>query len=92
MTNQRIRNLSTGRLHTKMSDIYEDIEYIVGESGIMTHMLPTAREALLPWLRTQVPDARFWEDVYDPQHDGETALSPMTLDEQKQFWYLYESL
>lgn len=50
MTNQRIRNLSTGRLHTQMSD------------------------------------------VYDPQHDGETALPPMTLDEQEQFWYLYESL
>lgn len=45
---QRVRNLTTGRLHTKMDDIYEDIEFLTGEKGIMTHMLLRAREAMMP--------------------------------------------
>lgn len=31
---QRIRNLTTGILHTKMEDIHEDIEYLVVTKGV----------------------------------------------------------
>ena len=29
---QRLRNLTTGRLHTQMTDIYMDLDYLTGQS------------------------------------------------------------
>jgi spore germination protein GerM len=75
-----------------MDDIYKDIEYIVGESGIMTHMLPNAVNAMQDWLREKISDSRFWDDAYDELHTGETELQPMTKDEQDKFWKKYEAL
>lgn len=92
MTNQRLRNLTTGKLHTKMEDIYEDVEYITGEKGVMTHMLPNAFRAMQDWLREKVTDARFWDDAYDVTHTGETDLQPMTDDERDAFWKRYGAL
>lgn len=83
---QRLRNLTTGRLHTQMADIYQDIEYLTGEPGVMTHMLPDATKALLPYLRTKAPDARLWDGEYDPTHDGEIDIPPMNGEEQAEFW------
>ena len=36
MNIQRLRNLTTGRLHTEMGHIYEDLGIITGETGLMT--------------------------------------------------------
>ncbi len=83
---QRLRNLTTGRLHTKMADIYQDIEYITGERGVLTHMLPDATKALLPYLREKAPDARLWDGEHDPAHVGEIDIPPMNSDEQAAFW------
>lgn len=62
---QRLRNLTTGRLHTEILNFYQDLELITGEHGLMTHMLPNLSRAIEPWLRANVPDARFWQDEYD---------------------------
>ena len=51
---QRLRNLTTGRLHTKMEHIYADIEHLTGAEGVMTHQLPNACRALEPYLREKV--------------------------------------
>lgn len=83
---QRLRNLTTGRLHTPIGNIYEDIEYITGEEGVMTHMLPNALRAMQWWLRDKVTDQRFWDGEYDVTHKGDYPLDPMTPDEQKMFW------
>lgn len=83
---QRLRNLTTGRLHTRMADIYRDIECITGERGVLTHMLPDATKALLPYLREKAPDARLWDGEYDPSHVGEIDIPPMNSDEQAAFW------
>lgn len=85
MTNQRIRNLTTGRLHTQMDDIYKDMEFITGEGGLFTHMLPAANKAMEPWLKAKLPDARFWDGKYDTTHTGETDLAPMN-DAEKAAW------
>lgn len=74
---QRLRNLTTGRLHTKMEDIYEDLETVIGEA-LMTHMLPRAIRAIEPWLREHVKDQRFWDGEYDPSHQGEFELPEAT--------------
>ena len=81
MNIQRLRNLTTGKLHTDMQHIYEDLEMITGQPGIMTHMIPRVMKAVRPWLREQVAEESFWEDVYDPTHVGEYDLPAMTEEE-----------
>lgn len=70
MNIQRLRNLTTGRLHTEIGHIYEDLGIITGETGLMTHMLPRAMRACEPWLREHVTDPRFWDGEYDPTEDA----------------------
>lgn len=92
MSIQRLRNLTTGRLHTQMGHVYQDIERLTGEEGIMTHMLPRACEAMEPWLRDKAPDPRFWDGEYDTAHVGEFEISPMTDAERKEFLARYSAL
>ncbi len=77
MNIQRLRNLTTKRLHTEMTHIREDLGFIVGDDGLMTHMLPRVMAAVEPWLRSQVPDERFWDGKYDTTHTGEYPLRAM---------------
>lgn len=78
---QRLRNLTTGKLHTKMDDIYEDLEKLTGIEGVMTHQLPGACRALRPWLKQVAPDARLWDGKYDPSHTGEIELPECSQEE-----------
>lgn len=71
---QRLRNLTTGRLHTEIGHVYEDLGAITGEKCLMTHMLPRAMRAVEPWLREHVSDPRFWNGEYDIGHTGEYPL------------------
>lgn len=80
---QRLRNLTTGRLHTRMGHIYEDLETIFGMSRLMTHMLPRAMQACGPWLREHVEDPRFWDGKYDPTHVGNFALPEPSTEDRK---------
>lgn len=89
---QRLRNLTTGRLHTKMEDIYADVEYLTGEKGVMTHMLPNACRALAPYLRGFAADPKLWEDAYDPAHTGELDVPPMSAEQRAEFWKRYGAL
>ncbi len=89
---QRLRNLTTGRLHTDIAHIYQDIEYITGAEGIMTHQLPNASAALRPYLESVVLDARFWDGIYDTTHVGEIELFPMSADELAVYWQRYSEL
>jgi hypothetical protein len=61
----------------------------MGESGLMTHMLPRAMRSVEPWLREKVLDTRFWDDKYDTTHVGEFDLPAPTTAEQKVFWERY---
>jgi hypothetical protein len=83
---QRLRNLTTGRLHTEMGHIYEDLGMLTGEQGLMTHMLPRAMKAVEPWLREQVKDERFWDGKYDVTHTGEYDLPIPTKEDQQTFF------
>ncbi len=74
MNIQRLRNLTTCRLHTEVGHIYQDLEMITGEKGLMTHMLSRALRAVEPWLREHVTDQRFWDGEYDTTHTGEIEL------------------
>lgn len=79
---QRLRNLTTGKLHTQMEHIYEDIGALAGIEGVMTHQLPNAVEAMKPWLRKVVADPRFWDGAFDTSHTGEIEIPVMTQQER----------
>lgn len=89
---QRIRNLTTGRLHTEMGHIYEDLETITGEEGIMTHMIPRVCEAVAPWLHKHVPDSRFWDDKYDITHVGEFLLPTPSVEDRKAMFERFKEM
>lgn len=88
---QRLRNLTTGRLHTEIGHVYEDLEIITGEKGLMTHMLPRAARAVEPWLREHVTDQRFWDGEYDTTHTGEYALPEPTTDDRTAMFEHYKA-
>ena len=88
---QRLRNLTTGRLHTEMGHIYEDLETITGVNGLMTHMLPRIAIAVEPWLRENVTDDRFWDGKYDATHIGEYALPEPTADDRAAMFECYKA-
>ena len=83
MNIQRLRNLTTGRLHTEMSHIYQDLGAITGATGLMTHMLPRVLRAIEPWLRQHVTDPRLWDGEYDTTHTGEIDLPEPSEDDRK---------
>lgn len=89
---QRLRNITTGKVHTTMFDIYEDLEYLSGESGLMTHQLTNIRNALLPYLRENITDSRFWDGSYDTTHIGELNLKPMDYSDKRAMWLRYCSM
>lgn len=92
MEAQRLRNLTTGRLHTEMDHIYLDIELLTGMKGVMTHMLPNIMRAMMPWLREQVTDSRYWDEEYDTTHGGNYQIQPMSEIEQKAMLKRYSEL
>jgi len=89
---QRLRNLTTGRLHTETDHIYEDLGMLTGEKGLMPHMLPRAMKAVEPWLRKNVLDSRFWDDKFDITHTGEIDIPIPTRDDQKVFFERFASM
>jgi len=89
---QRLRNLTTGRLHTEMGHIYEDLGWLTGESGLMTHMLPRAMDAVRPWLEEKVTDNRFWDGEFDTTHTGEFDLPEPTEEDKKTFFERFKQM
>ena len=81
---QRLRNLTTKKLHTEIGHVYEDLGSLTGGEGLMT-LLPRVAEAVTPWLRENVKDARFWDGEYDPTHVGEFDLPVPTEADKKVF-------
>lgn len=83
---QRLRTLTTGRLHTMIDDVYKDLQTIYGEEGFMTHMLPNLLRAAEPWLRTQGLDPRFWNGAHDPSHTGTVTLPVPSERDRAEMW------
>lgn len=86
---QRVRNLTTGILHTEMQHIYEDIESITGTKGVMTHHLGMASTALQPFLKSKITDQRFFDESFDTSHNGFVDIPEMNEFEKSDFWQLF---
>lgn len=74
---QRLRNLTTGKLHTDIGHVYEDIAAITTCEGVMTHQIPRALKSMLPYLQRVITDERCWDGEHDPTHVGEIDVPPM---------------
>lgn len=92
MDKLRLRNLTTGRLHTEMDCVYQDLEFITGMDGLMTHMLPNVMRAVEPWLKEQVTDPEYWDGEYRPEITGEYPLGPMSEPERVEMLNRYSAL
>lgn len=90
---QRLRNLTTGKMHTEIGHVYQDIEFFTGAEGLMTHMIPNAFRSLLPFLKKKITDPRFWDDAWDKDktHIGEIEVEPLSKEELVEFWADYEA-
>jgi len=84
MENQRLRNLTTHILHTKVSHVYEDIEILTG-INIMTHQIPSALKAIQPFLEKRLNDDIFFDNKFDLSHLGNTDIKPMDEIERELF-------
>ena len=80
----RVRNLTTGLLHTEMHHCYEDLSVISGLNTIYTHQIPNLTRAVLPWLREKIQDDKFFNGKYNPSEKGVFLLPKPTKDEQKE--------
>ena len=89
---QRLRNLTTGKLHTKLIDIYKDLELITCNGGIMPHMIPRVMRAVEPWLQSKVADERFWGGKHDPSHVGEYWIPTPTIKEHEAMMERYKAM
>lgn len=84
MDNLRLRNLTTGIVHTNMVDIHNDIEMIFGHKGLFDSILPRVYEAIKPWLIKVVTEKRFWDDKFDLTHVGEFELPEPTIEDREE--------
>ena len=78
ITAMRLRNLTTGILHTDIGDVYRDLGTIAGVDGLMTHQLPRVLACVTPWLKDHVKDPWMWEKKHDPKDDWELTLPEPT--------------
>jgi hypothetical protein len=88
----RLRSLTTGKLHTDVGHVYQDLEFITGVQGFMTHQLPNVMRAVEPWLKENVLCDQFWNGEYNPELIGDFDIQPMTKIEREKFEKRYAEL
>lgn len=86
---QRLRNLTTGIIHTKMCDACEDIDRIVGMAGSTEKYYWAICQAIKPYLIGVVSDARFWNEKLDRSHVGQVEIPVMTREDVAVFFKHY---
>jgi hypothetical protein len=95
-------NITTGRLHTDIGDIYKFFNEVI-EPGIFTHMLPNALKAILPILKNKLPSSIPYEGYHPTLHSvrtdnkeweeyTDTIDITFTDEEKTQFWNNYNEL
>jgi hypothetical protein len=81
LSNQRLRSLTTGLIHTDMNDIMDDLRKILG-SRVTVPTIGAAMGSVRPWLQAQGLDKRFWVERRDTAHTGKTQLPVPTAAER----------
>lgn len=87
---QRVRNLTTGILHTDLVYVYEDLRAIT-TLPFLTQEIPNAIESLQPSLRQHISEDRFWTGKLDLEHVGEIDIPAMTAEHRAAFLERYRA-
>lgn len=85
-TKGKLRNVTSGRLHTDIGHVYEFYNEYTGADGIMTHHLPSAFQALLPILKGKLSDEWFTDEWIKTGLDEPVEVPEMTQEERDSFW------
>lgn len=85
-TKGKLRNMTTGRLHTEIGDVYKFIEEYTGEKGIMTHHIPSACPPIQTILKRHLSAEWFTDEWIKTGLDEVVEIPYMTEDERKEFW------
>lgn len=86
----KLRNVTTGILHTDMDDVYEFFNDYVSD-GIMTHHLPSAQKALRPILEGKL-DESYFNHVWQKEFlDEEVEIAELTIEEKAKFWEAFQT-
>ena len=91
MKYQRIRNLTTGLMHTNIRDIKEDIAYLVGAKYTSSATISKSNKALYPFLEARLSDRRFFNKTHDEEHTGDIEILPLDEVEMKLFVSRYKA-
>lgn len=91
-TNGKLRNITSGILHTGIGEVYNFFESYLGMDGIMTHQLPSACKALQPILKNKLSKDWFTNEWIKDQNwqNTETEVPDLTAEEKQEFWKEYE--
>ena len=85
-TKGKLRNVTSGRLHTDIGDVYKFYEEYCGANGIMTHHIPIAYQALLPILKSKLSEEWFSDEWIKTGLDEVVEVPEMTEEEKATFW------
>lgn len=85
-TKGKLRNVTSGRLHTSIGDVYEFYTAYCGAEGIMTHHIPSAYKALLPILKNKLSDEWFTDEWIKTGLEETVEVPEMTQTEKTTFW------
>jgi hypothetical protein len=85
-TKGKLRNVTSGRLHTNIGDVYQFYTEYCGADGIMTHHIPSAFQALLPILKSKLSEEWFTDEWIKTGLDEPVEVPEMTQDEKDKFW------
>lgn len=85
-TKGALRNITTGRLHTDIGQVYKFIEEYTSEKGIMTHHIPSACPVIQEILKRHLSVEWFTDEWIKTGLDEIVEIPDMTEDERMEFW------
>jgi len=88
----KLRNITTGILHTNIGDVYLFLEEYLDVKGVMTHQLPSACRALNPILKKKLSKDWFTKEWQKNGLNEPIELPNLTKQEKILFWKKYEIL
>lgn len=91
-TNGKLRNITSGVLHTEIGDVYEFFNKYTGHDGIMTHHIPSAYKAMNPILKRKLPEEWFTKE-WIKDHEWlqkEVEVVDLAEDEKQEFWKSFD--
>lgn len=89
-TKGKLRNITTGILHTDITDVYVFLDEYLDMGGAMTHQIPSAFRALEPILKKKLPEEWFTNEWIKTGLDEVVEITDLSPEELKTFWEQYK--